>query len=83
MGAALEAEGANEIIGLGWVAVFLSILGIVGAAMVKSKAKAAGIMMTIASIGGFICISVVYLLPGILLLIAGLMGIFRKPKTVE
>ncbi|PEY91596.1 hypothetical protein CN349_26285, partial [Bacillus cereus] len=70
-------------IGLGWVAVFLSILGIVGAAMVKSKAKAAGIMMTIASIGGFICISVVYLLPGILLLIAGLMGIFRKPKTVE
>ncbi len=51
--------------------------------MVKSKAKAAGIMMTIAAIGGFICISVVYLLPGILLLIAGLMGIFRKPKTVE
>ncbi|AJG57949.1 membrane protein [Bacillus thuringiensis] len=83
MGAALEAEGANEIIGLGWGAVFLSILGIVGAAMVKSKAKAAGIMMTIAAIGGFICISVVYLLPGILLLIAGLMGIFRKPKTVE
>ncbi|MGG5784920.1 hypothetical protein [Bacillus albus] len=38
-------------------------------------------MMTIAAIGVFICISVIYLLPGVLLLIGGLMRIFRKDKT--
>ncbi|PGB02172.1 DUF4064 domain-containing protein [Bacillus toyonensis] len=81
VGAAVEADGANQVIGLGWAAVALSILGIVGCVMVKSKAKVGGIMMTIAAIGGFICISIVYLSPGILLLIGGLMGIFRKDKT--
>lgn len=81
MGAAFEAEGANTIIGLGWGAVGLSILGIVGSVMVRSKAKAGGIMMTVAAIGGFICISIFFLLPGILLLIGGLMGIFRKDKV--
>ncbi|PHD73878.1 DUF4064 domain-containing protein [Bacillus toyonensis] len=81
VGAAVEADGANQVIGLGWAAIALSILGIVGCVMVKSKAKVGGIMMTIAAIGGFICISIVYLSPGILLLIGGLMGIFRKDKT--
>lgn len=81
MGAAFEADGANTIIGLGWGAVGLSILGIVGSVMVRSKAKVGGIMMTVAAIGGFICISIVYLLPGVLLLIGGLMGIFRKDKA--
>lgn len=81
MGAAFEAEGANTIIGLGWGAVGLSILGIVGSVMVRGKAKVGGIMMTIAAIGGFICISIFFLLPGVLLLIGGLMGIFRKDKV--
>ncbi|MFB7121708.1 DUF4064 domain-containing protein [Bacillus tropicus] len=81
LGSALEADGANTVIGLGWGAVGLSILGIVGSVMVRSKAKAGGIMMTVAAIGGFVCISLIYLLPGVLLLIGGLMGIFRKDKT--
>lgn len=81
LGSALEADGANTVIGLGWGAVGLSILGIVGSVMVRSKAKVGGIMMTVAAIGGFICISLIYLLPGVLLLIGGLMGIFRKNKA--
>ncbi|MBG0964139.1 DUF4064 domain-containing protein [Bacillus sp. SRB1LM] len=81
LGSALEADGANTVIGLGWGAVALSVLGIVGSVMVRSKAKAGGIMMTVAAIGGFICISAIYLLPGVLLLIGGLMGIFRKDKA--
>ncbi|MBE7097870.1 MULTISPECIES: DUF4064 domain-containing protein [Bacillus] len=78
---AMEAEGASNVIGLGWAAVALSILGIVGSVMVKSKAKVGGVMMTIAAIGGFICISFIYILPAVLLLIGGLMGIFRKEKV--
>ncbi|ALZ64563.1 hypothetical protein FORC13_p078 (plasmid) [Bacillus cereus] len=81
MGATFEAEGADSIIGLGWGAVALSILGIVGCVVVKKNAKVGGIMMTAAAIGGFICLSIFYLLPGVLLLIGGLMGIFRKDKA--
>ncbi|WJE55166.1 hypothetical protein QRE66_08320 [Bacillus cereus] len=81
MGAAFETEGADSIIGLGWGAVALSILGIVGSVVVKKNAKVGGIMMTVAAIGGFICISIIYLLPEVLLLIGGLMGIFRKGKA--
>ncbi|CAM4365209.1 DUF4064 domain-containing protein [Bacillus albus] len=81
LGSALEADGANTVIGLGWGAVALSVLGIIGSVMVRSKAKVGGIMMTVAAIGGFICISLIYLLPGVLLLIGGLMGIFRKDKA--
>ncbi|MBO1628231.1 DUF4064 domain-containing protein [Bacillus arachidis] len=81
MGAAFEADGADKVIGLGWGAVALSILGIVGSVVVKKNAKVGGIMMTVAAIGGFICISLIYILPGVLLLIGGLMGIFRKDKA--
>ncbi|GGE83651.1 DUF4064 domain-containing protein [Priestia taiwanensis] len=80
LGAVLEANGADSVIGLGWGAVALSVLGIVGSAKVKSNAKTGGIMMTIAAVGGFICISMLYFLPGVLLLIGGLMGILRKEK---
>ena len=37
-------------------------------------------MMTIAAIGGFICISFIYILPAVLLLIGGLMGFSAKRK---
>ncbi|VEF46206.1 membrane protein [Bacillus freudenreichii] len=79
--AAISSSGSSEIIGLGWAAIFLSILGIVGAVLVKGRSKAGGIMMLISAIGGLISISLFYLLPFVLLLIAGLMGIFRKDKT--
>ena len=78
--AAFSESGTSEIVGLGWAAILLSILGIVGSVVVKSKAKLGGIFLLIAAVGGTISISMFYILPGILLLIAGLMGIFRKDK---
>ncbi len=38
--------------------------------------------MLIAAIGGFICTSAFYIPPGILLLIAGLMGLLKKNKKL-
>ncbi|MBO1625255.1 DUF4064 domain-containing protein [Bacillus arachidis] len=81
LGSAFEADGANQLMTQGWIAVLLSILGIVGSVIVKGKAKIGGAMMTVASIGGFICISAFYILPGILLIIGGLMGLLRKEKA--
>lgn len=78
--AAFSSSGESSIVGLGWAAIFLSIVGIVGSVMVKGKPKVGGILMLISAIGGVISISLFYLLPCILLLIAGLMGVFRKNK---
>lgn len=78
--AALSSSGDSEIIGLGWAAIFLSILGIVGAVLVKGKPRAGGSLMVISAVGGVYAISLFYLLPFVLLIIAGLMG-FRKNKS--
>lgn len=79
--AAVNSSGQSEIIGLGWAAVAFSILGIVGASIVKGKPKLGGGFMTIAAVAGIICISMFYILPGILLIIGGLMGLIRKDKS--
>ncbi len=77
---ALKVESINGIVELNWVAITLSVIGILGCFIVTSKAKIGGSLMITAAIGGFICISLFYLLPGSLLLVGGLMGISRKEK---
>ncbi|MDP4155296.1 MAG: DUF4064 domain-containing protein [Bacillota bacterium] len=76
-------NGHSDIIGLGVGAIVLSILGIIGSVVVKFKPKLGGAFMAIAAIGGTICISMFYILPGVLLIIAGLMGLFRKNKSAN
>lgn|SRR5699024_812913 len=72
---------SSEVTTLGWSAIILSILALIGSITVKKKPKAGGIMMLVSAVGGFISIFMFYLIPAILLLIAGLMGIFRKDKN--
>ncbi|KAA6451219.1 DUF4064 domain-containing protein [Bacillus swezeyi] len=81
--ASFSSSGTSQIIGLGWGAVFLSILGIVASVLVKSKPKLGGILLIVSAVGGFICIFMFYILPGVLLLIAGIMGLVRKEKTTS
>jgi|SRR4051812_40212200 hypothetical protein len=83
--AAFSSTGTSDISALGWSAVILSIIGILGSVVVKSKAKLGGCLMIVSAIGGVISISMFYILPAILLLIGGLMGLIKKDKstTVE
>jgi hypothetical protein len=67
----------------GIIALVLSILGIVGAVLVKKKAVVGSILMLIAAIGGFICLSWTYIVSAVLFLIAGLLGLFRKVESVD
>lgn len=78
LGAALGAQGAGQVGGLSIGALIFSALGIVGCVLVRTKAKVGGLLMTVAAIGGIICISAFYIIPGALLIIAGLMGLIRK-----
>ncbi|WP_163528758.1 DUF4064 domain-containing protein [Halobacillus ihumii] len=80
--AAVSETGASAISGLGWAAFLFSTLAIVGAILVKSKTKIGAIMMIAAALGGLISISMFYLIPAALLLIAGIMGVVRKDRAV-
>lgn len=72
---------SSEVTVLGWSALLFSALAIVGSVVVRFKAKMGGILMLVSAIGGVISVSLFYGLPGLLLLIAGLMGVFRKGKS--
>jgi hypothetical protein len=78
IGGALGATGASTISTLGWLAILFSVLGIVGCVVVRNKPRLGGVFMLVSAIGGVISISFFYALSFILLLIAGLMGIFKK-----
>ncbi|WP_128656437.1 DUF4064 domain-containing protein [Paenibacillus sp. 598K] len=78
--AALSDSGTSQITGLGISALLFSILGIIGSAFSKSKPKLAGTLMLISGVAGFISISMFYILSGVLLIVAGCMGLFSKKK---
>jgi hypothetical protein len=80
IGGAFGASGASTISGLGWLALLFSILSIVGSVVVKHKPKLGGIFMLVGAIGGLISISMFFILPFVLLFIAGLMGLIRKDR---
>ena len=71
-------SGSAEIVGLGLSAILFSILGIIGASIVKNKNKLGGWFMVIAAVGGTISISWFYLISGLLLFIAGLIALIKK-----
>lgn len=84
IGAAVQSQGASQIISLGWAALFLSIIGIIGGAIAIAAPKFGGGMMLVAGIGGFISVSLAYIVAGPLLLIGGLLALFaRKPKATS
>ncbi len=78
IGSVLGAEAGSTVVNLGWAGILFSILGIVGASLVKSKTKLGGWFMIISAIGGVVSISFAYALSFVLLIIAGLMAVIKK-----
>jgi hypothetical protein len=56
VGAAVEPEGASQLIGLGWSALGLSLLGLIGAALWIAKPQLAALIM--ATVGVAIVLSI-------------------------
>jgi len=83
LGAALEAEGAQTVIGLGWAAIPLSLLGIVGGALASAKPTAAGILMLVSGIGGFVAISMGYIIGGPLLILGGIFALIGRREQAK
>lgn len=81
IGGAATAFGSSHgstITGSALIALIVSILGIVGSVLSSKQTMLAGIFLIAAAIIGFICIFMFYILPGILLLIGGIMCFARK-----
>lgn len=66
--------GSSEVSGAGWAAFLFSILAIIAGVVVKFKPKLGGWLMIVSGVGGLISISLFYVLPALLLILAGLMG---------
>jgi len=81
MGAVDEAvNGSQELSGLGSSAFLFSALALIGAIVVKFKAKLGGWIMLISGIAILVSISLFGVIPALFLISAGLMGIIRKNK---
>jgi hypothetical protein len=83
MGAALGAEGGATVGVLGFIAILLAVAAIVGGALASNHRIAAIVLLLVPTVGGFICISAFWILPGILLLVGGLLEVFAKGKAPE
>jgi hypothetical protein len=82
VGAAFEAEGASQIIGLGWSALGFSLLGLFGAAMSIAKPRLAALVMAVAGIAVMISISLFAVIATPLFLVGALLAFLgRRPKA--
>lgn len=74
VGTALESEGAQTVIGLGWFAVLMALVMIIGASLVMGKKKFGRWMLLISTVGGFIAVSAFWTFAGVLGLVATILA---------
>jgi hypothetical protein len=83
VGGAFEAEGAGTVVGLGWSALFFSLLGLVGAALSLAKARLAAAIMLVAGVAIAISVSLFAVIATPLFLIAALLAFLGRHKREE
>jgi len=86
LSAALEAEGASTVIGLGWGGVFFSFLTIVlGAIAIGAKGRLTGVLLIISAILGAILGGTLVAIFMVLALIGGVLATIGggQPKEVR
>lgn len=71
LGQAFGLAEAEMVTGLGFGAIILGVIGIIGGAIANKNNKAAGGLMLISGIGGFIAVSAFWIISGILLIVGG------------
>ena len=83
VGGAVVAEGAGTVVGLGWSALFFSLLGLVGAALSLAKPVIAAVLMAVAAIAIAISISLFAVIATPMLLIAALLAFLGRHTRQE
>lgn len=80
LGGATGVQGSDTVVGLGWAALALSVVGIVGGALALAKPRAAAVLLLLAGIGGLVAISLAYVVSGPLLIIAAVLAFLGRAK---
>jgi hypothetical protein len=82
LGAAVEPEGASQIIGLGWSALGLSLLGLIGVALWIAKPHLGELIMAAAGIAIVLSISMIAVIVRPLFLVRRFWAEFgRRPEV--
>jgi hypothetical protein len=77
---AVGSSASQNVAVNGWSALLFSTVAIVAVFFIASKPKLSGWLLVVAAVGGLISISLFFVLPFILLIIAGLMTLLRGRK---
>ncbi|WP_461002749.1 hypothetical protein [Streptomonospora sediminis] len=80
IGAAFEAAGYGELLGLGFAAVFIGVVGIVGGALARGASKTAALLLLLSGLAGFIAVSMAWLISGPLLVAGAILAWFGRAK---
>jgi hypothetical protein len=80
IGSAFDAEGSGMVAGLGFAAIMLGVLGIIGGALANRSPGASAILQAAAGLFGFIAVSLFWVLAGVLLLIGALMAFLGRHR---
>lgn len=81
-GAVFEAEGAETVIGLGWAAVVMAIVMIVGASLVMGRKNKMGKwLLLLSTVGGFIAISAFWVFAGVLGMVATILSFLNREEA--
>ncbi|EAC5533749.1 DUF4064 domain-containing protein [Listeria monocytogenes] len=78
---ALAAMGGLTVI-LSGLALVIGIALIIFAVLIKRNAKVFGILTLVAGVGGFFLVHLIWIVPGVLAVIAGIMCLARKVQTI-
>jgi|SRR4051812_3076402 hypothetical protein len=73
-------NGSSSVGGLGVSAFIFAIIALIASIIVNWKPRFMGIVLVICGIGVLVSVSLFGVIPALFLVIAGLMGIFRKTK---
>lgn len=79
---ALAAAGGLTVV-FSVIALVIGIALIIFAVLIKRNAKLFGILTLVAGVGGFLLVGLLWIVPGILAIIAGIMCLARKVPTFE
>ncbi|MBE3556190.1 MAG: hypothetical protein IMW91_03825 [Firmicutes bacterium] len=81
IGHVFQAEGAETVLRLGWAAIPLSIVGIVGGGLSLGKPTVFRILQLISGIGGLIVISLFFIPATIMLVVGAVLAFFGRKEV--
>lgn len=79
--ASLNETGSSILLGHGWLGFLCALIAVGGSFLVHRYPKTGGSLFLLSAVGGFLSISLMYLLAAIVLVVAAYLAFFKKYKA--